>query len=373
VSTQPYAVYIGATPITVNLSPTATMDEVRTALGSQISDQDSFLYENPVTELKTVLTPTSAEKTARLSVCCFPPVPEQGVTDSIIQVVSTSTSSPSFMGTTPESGYLSPNPYFGVNVRLNEVDKSAIDNNKGMFQPVLLENVQSCNPDNPANFTYAVICQKGAIVEFDISCWGAAGFSFTITSAMSESADINSGGLYVCYGDDSFNKISVTGLRRYNSQSGDTIQIEANAALGIAAEYNVEYSTVTCSGWSLNQWTDMDGNTHASSTPIPGSAMSESIETKTTSQADSGGFQPGPPAGTGSIPGGTTQPATPTAGPPSNQTFGGIESASPGSKPSTRAEGLVGAIDVFFLVFDSQEDANTVIKILNSGTMGFGS
>jgi len=355
-----YTVYNGATPQVFSLDPTDTMADVRTALGGFMASTDNFLYENTVTELKTVLTPVSAEAEAKLSGCQFPPVPGQ-VTTPIIQIVSTSATSPSFMGNSPSTGYVNDNPQFGIRCVLNDTDAAAVTNNAGMFQPVMLENVVSCNPVNPANFTYAMICQKGAIVAFDISCWGAAGYGYTVTSAMSTSTDINADGLYILY-DSDFGLQTNTQLRRYNTKAGDTIQIEANKALHISTQYNVAYSTITFSGWSMSSWTDMNGNPHSSSLPIP----SLSADTD-------GGFQPGPPAGGSDIPGGTTQPAAPTAGPPSNQVFGGFETGTPlAPAPSTRSAGLVGSIELFCLVFDSDADAKAVIKVLNSGASGFG-
>lgn len=364
-SSQQYTVYNGATPKTFTLDTSATMADVRQALGSYMATTDNFLYENPITGLKTVLTPVSSERTARLRGCQFPPVPSQGVENPIIQVVSTSNKTPTLLGTTPESGYVHSGPLFGVRARLNETDPVAIKNNKGMFQPVMLENVISANPDHPLSFTYAMICQKGAIVEFDISCWGAAGFGFAITSDMS--APICPG-LVVPF-TDNFGRQSVTTMRRYASKEADTIQIEANAALGIAKTLDIEYSTIIFRGWSLDDWTS-DGHDYHSDLSIPtgpqGSFAVGNI-------FKDGGFQPGPPAGSKDIPGGTTQSGSPTGGPPSNQQIGIIGSYHPGSIPTTRAGGLVGAIQLYCLVFDNDEDAKNIIKVLNAGDQGFGS
>ncbi len=94
---------------------------------------------------------------------------------------------------------------------------------------------------------------------------------------------------------------------------GDTIQIEANAALQIATQYNVAYSTLTISSWSLSSWTDSNGNTWSSSTPIPGGVSDFAAG------AGDGGFSPPPPGGNASIPGGVVVPAAPKASPPSAQ------------------------------------------------------
>jgi hypothetical protein len=365
-SLSSYTVYVDTNAVSVSIDPTANLATLRTQLGSNINGTDVFLYFNPVTSQKTVLPMTSEDKVP-VSDILFPPVAGSG--NQIIEVVSNAAGSPSFLGSTTQSGYLNTSPYFGVQVVLNQSDAAAITNNAGMFQPLMLENVQSCDPNQPAFFSNAVICQQGAIIQFNISCWGAAGWGFTITSTMNTSTDINAGGLFIPYRNGNYNSMMTTSLLRYNSQAGDTIQIEANAALGIASQYNVQYSTVTVNAWSLSSWIDSEGNNYASSAPIPSTSAAE-MELLTLGAKD--GFQPPPPGGTTSIPGGTTQPAAPTAGPPSGQTFGTFGGATPGSPPNTRAGGLVGSIELFFLVFNSQADAQAVIKVLNSSETGFG-
>tara|TARA_R110000868_G_scaffold411064_2_gene701629 strand:- start:23222 stop:24343 length:1122 start_codon:yes stop_codon:yes gene_type:complete len=370
---QNYTAYVGVTPTVVSLDDGSTMAQVRTALGSSMASTDNFLYENTVTQEKTVLWPVSQESVAKLSGCHFPPVPGQGVNTPIIQIVSTAENDQSLMGTRTASGYVYNSQYFGVKISLNETDAAAVTNNQGMFQPVMLQNVVSANPSYPLSFQNAMICQKGAIIQFDISCWGAAGWGYTITSTMNTSTDICGSPLYAIYPAGSGAKMGGLGLRRYNSKAGDTIQMKANAALGIAKQYNVEYSTITVKGWSLSEWAEPRTTNN---TPIPsGPTLEEAMRSgiNLDEMIDASNFVPPPPAGGGDIPGGTSQPGTPTAGPPSNQKFGTFSGCTPSGIPNTRSEGLVGSIDIFCLVFDSDADAKAVIKILNSGTMGFGS
>lgn len=370
----------------IALDDNSHMSDVRTLLTSQgfMKDTDSFLYDNPVTGLKTVLQPRSAEATARLSACLWPAVPGEGFNNQIIQIVSVAESNPSFLGTTPQDGWLRNSSIFGVRAKLNP---EFSDNNAGMFEPLMLQNVQSTNPNAPVSFTQCIIVQKGAIINLDISSWGALGFGYCITSAMG--ADIiPEEGLYQIYGNPSPNSPgaqSYASVSRYANgfkPNGDSIQIQSNQALGIAQQYDVEYSTLTFSSWSLSQGT-FNGKTINCSTPIPSGvsalanaarAFDPTMEVAVMS-ADVGagdGWQPGPPAGTTSVPSGGTQPGSPTAGPQSSQTYGApmTNPYSPRTKPATRGGGLVGSMEVYFLVFTDKEAANNIIRVLNNPTMG---
>ena len=165
-TTQNYTAFIGVTPKVISLDESSTMDQVRTALGSSMASTDNFLYYNTVTDEKTVLWPTSIETTAKLSACNFPAVPSQNINTPILQIVSTAENDQALLGTSTPSGYVYNSQYFGVKIGLNEVDAAAVTNNNGMFQPVMLQNVVSANPDYPLSFQYAMICQKGAIIQF---------------------------------------------------------------------------------------------------------------------------------------------------------------------------------------------------------------
>lgn len=370
-----YTVFVGADSHVVEFPPYQPLSDFRKKLTEKglITDKDAFLYENPATKLKTVFTPRSSEKNYVLGTAkphsqagaAFPSVPSQHVDNPIVQVVSISKSSPSLMGTTPSDGWLRPNQEMGMRCRLNDSDPAAIKNNKGMFQPLMLENVQSANPDDPADFTYCVVTQKGAIVSFDVSSWGAAGIGYTITSAMGTA--INPEGLFTNYDPGHYDRQTWLRLDRYvgdGSKTGDTIQMEANSSMHIAKQYNVEYSTLVFKAWSLKSWEDSSGKKYSSGTPVPSEVL--------IGDSADNGFQPGPPSGNGSVPGGTTSSGSPKAGPPSKQRFGSIYAPSPGSPPATRSGGLTGALQVYFFVFKNDHDAKTVMRVLNAGTMGFG-
>ena len=155
-TTQNYTAFIGVTPKVISLDESSTMDQVRTALGSSMASTDNFLYYNTVTDEKTVLWPTSIETTAKLSACNFPAVPSQNINTPILQIVSTAENDQALLGTSTPSGYVYNSQYFGVKIGLNEVDAAAVTNNNGMFQPVMLQNVVSANPDYPLSFQYAM-------------------------------------------------------------------------------------------------------------------------------------------------------------------------------------------------------------------------
>ena len=368
-----YNVYIGANSTVHSFDSTTTLADARTTLTTAglMTTTDAFLYENPVTGLKTVFGPVSDEKNAKITAATFPAVPSQLPNDyELVQIVSTAASAPAFLGTTPSDGYFRPNGQMAVSVKLNTTDADAIANNKGMFEPVLLQNVQSSNPDAPVSFTNCVIVQKGAIVSFEVASWGAAGYGYVIDAAESIGGVNICPGLFITY-PNNFGRSATTVLTRYvgdAAKSGDTIQIEANASLNIAKQYNVEYSTVTVKTFSLDSWTDTNGNTYSSSKSIP-SGPSEDFAEALGLDDSTSGWTPPPPGGKSDIPSGTTKSGTTTAGPPSTQTIGAISSVTPTSCPTTRSGGLVGSVEIYFLVFDSKADADTVIKVLNAGTM----
>ena len=376
-STTSYNVYINATCTVETFDPNSTLTDVRTALTNKglMKSTDSFLYKNLATKLKTVFGPISAENQAQLSAVLFPAVPSQlSNSYQLVQIVSTASDAPSLLGSTPPYNYFRPNGQMGVTVYLNDTDPLAIKNNKGMFEPVLLQNVESSNPAAPVTFTNCVIVQKGAIISLDITSWGAAGFGYVVTAASAiGGTDIAPPPPLVAGYTSNFGKTETRTLSRYVGdfqKPGDTIQIESNASLKIAKQYNVSYSTITVSTYSLSAWTTSDGTTYSSSKPIPSGAGATGTggnePTLLVADAD---WTPPPPAGRSDVPSGTTVSGSPKAGPPSTQKFGTIKSRTPATLPATRAGGLVGSVEIYFLVFDSKEDANTVIKVLNTGTM----
>lgn len=268
-----YTAFNGASKtLSIEFDDSTKMSDVRTTLTGKgfMGASDVFLYENPVTELKTVLMPKSAEANVPLSKCLWPSAPDAGYNNPIIQIVNVAGSNPSFLGTTPEDGWLRSSTVFGVSASLNPEFSTQ---NAGMFEPLMLQNVQSADPNNPVSFTQCIIVQKGAIINLNISSWGALGFGYCVTSAMGTDI-IPEAGLYQVYGNPSNNASgsqSYTTISRYANgfqPNGDSIQIQSNKALGIAKQYNVEYSTLTFSSWSLNQAT-IGGTTYNCSTPIP--------------------------------------------------------------------------------------------------------
>jgi len=370
---EPYNVYVGATPTIQTLSKGSTVAEVRKTLttAGRMKDTDVFLYQNPVTQLKTVLAPRSAEDTAKLQSIAFPAVQAAGNNHQLIQIVSVARESPSLLGTTPAEGWFRPNAQMSVRIGLNTRDPSAISNNRGLFNPVLLENVQSADPNNPVSFRNCCIVQKGTIISFDTGSWGAAGFGYTITAAANMGANICDG-MYISYDGSPrtpYDRSTTTSLNRYVG-SPNTIQIESNASMRIATQLNIAYSTITVNTFSLSSWEKKDGTKYQSSTPIPSGPSNENTSGMLLqSNSSVSNWTPPPPAGQSSVPGGAVIPASPKAGPPSEEKFSSVYAPTPLKCPATRAEGLVGSIQIYFLVFTSKEAANAVIKVLNSGTM----
>ncbi len=377
-----YAVFIDVTEHYITAHPSDKLSEIRKKHSNWISDDDHFIAD--IYGEKSVLSLVQ-ERDATVGGTSFPPA--GGVTDRIIQIVRDSKGKPSFLGMQPKNNWVTQSTSakdqnFAVQVVLNKHSDVAIENNKGMFEPLMLINVVSAVPDHPKSFPNVVVCQKGAIIQFNIRSWGAAGWAYTITAQDTvTSTDIVPADYPLFTNYDGINRkfgsITQASLWRYAGTfqgKADTIQIMSNKALSIPSVDNVRFSEVTVTGWSLKSWkASADGNPYASSLPVPVGIGSD-IKKEQLYLADlgsgdpvikSGGKTKTPGVGKVSVPGDSTQPATPKAGPPSNQSFGTCWDPIPSRNPGSGEEGLTGAVDLTFLVFDSKADANAVMKILN--------
>ncbi|MBC6479830.1 MAG: hypothetical protein GDA56_20670 [Hormoscilla sp. GM7CHS1pb] len=361
-----YTFYIGGEARTFQFRPWEPLSNVREELTAKglMTENYAFIYENSATKLKTIFTPQSRENQFYLGTAqphsqagaAFPSIPSEGINNPIVQIVSIDENRPSFLGTTPEDGWLRNNTIMGVRIRLNNSDATAVQNNQGMFQPVLLNNVQSANPNAPVSFEYVCITQKGAIISLDVSSWGAAGYGYAVTTAMGTS--INPNGLYNTYSGNYGHQSYLTLSRYTGGEYGDTIQMQSNASMNISTQYNIQYSTLVFKTWSLSSWTDSNGTKYSSNLSIPLGNPHAGFK-----------FEPGPPSGTVSIPRSTVSSGSPSAGPQSQQTFGTFSSCEPLGIPKTRSEGLVGSLQIYFFVFNSKQEAKTVIRVLNRNSL----
>ncbi|KUM03783.1 hypothetical protein AWB61_21010 [Chromobacterium sp. F49] len=232
----------------------------------------------------------------------------------------------------------------------------------------MLTDVQPSNPGSNAFYSRAVICEKGSIVGFNISSWGAAGFGYNISSDKDTICD----GLYNCFGNEP-NRKATSSLLRYQS-SKNTIQIESTQVLGIPTSDIIHYQKVTVKTWRLTKYSK-NGQTYSSDmqAPVitaPGQTMarflSGSLETQLLAESGRSGFDPGPVGGDTFVPGQSIETGAPSRGPESQQNFGSIYDLREDDRHTT----VLGSVVFYFFVFKDRASADRVINVLNSPNPG---
>ena len=164
---QKYDVYLSSKNQAIEISPKATLTELRSKL-SEANDFD-FIYYNTFTEKKAVLTDRSLESERSVDQIAF---------DAIITMARVQGAKTDLIGM--KTDWLN-DRHCGVRISLNKHEE-AKKQNEGKFEPLMITDVQPTNPGSSAFYDRAVICEKGSVVNFEISSWGAAGFGYSITS-----------------------------------------------------------------------------------------------------------------------------------------------------------------------------------------------
>jgi hypothetical protein len=351
-----YKVYLSGDPRVIEASSQDSLRSLREKLGSQANDYN-FVYLNNFTGNKTILNDRAVEARQTLQNITF--------SDNMIIMTLIQGSKTDLFGM--RTDWLS-DRHIGVKIGLNQSDPNAVRQNDGKFQPIMLTDVQPSNPGSNAFYSRAVICEKGSIVRFDVSSWGAAGFGYSIASDKDTICD----GLYICYGDTPNHKATAS-LLRYQS-SKNTIQIESTQVLGIPTSDIIHYQKVTVKSWRLTKYSQ-NGRTYSSDmqAPViaaPGQAMARilagNLETRLLEDSDRGGFDPGPVGGDTFVPGQSIETGAPSRGPESQQNFGSMYDIREDDRHTT----VLGAVVFYFFVFKDRASANKVINVLNSPTPG---
>ncbi len=318
----------------LDFGPGAKLSAIREQLGFGF-DQYQFVYDNPVVG-KMVLNHQSVEKKKKL---------EDGFIfdDNIVLMANVSSSHPDLFGNRTD---FFRNRNMGVRVARNTVDGGSLGPED--FQPLMLEGVNPANPESDVYFDKMVICQKGSLVQFEISSWGAAGYGYSIKTE--RDPIVNS--LYVTYGD-SYDRTAWSTLRRYQDQPGPTIQIESLESKGYSENLKAEYSKVTVKTWRVTSYS-RGGTTYTSDTPAPQPRLGSDDD-------GDGGLFGGDPAGDTFVPDGSVESALPTGGSPSSQTFGTIYGVEEDKPPH-----VLGAVAFYLFVFKDKAAVNEVLKVINS-------
>lgn len=333
---QKIDVYLSSIKQSVDISPDATLTELRSKL--QDAEDYNFMYYNTFTEKKTVLNDRSLEASRSVS---------QITLDNIISMARVYGSKTDLVGM--KTDWLH-DRHTGVKITLNTKDSEAKAQNAGKFSPIMITDVQPTNPSVSAFYDRAVICEKGSVINFDISSWGAAGFGYSIQSNKETICEY----LYNSFGDNPDRK-AYSQLRRYK-ESKNTIQIESTDDLGIPSADVINYQKITVKTWRMTSY-KKDGKTYKSNTQAPliqaNGAASISLRA---------GYDPGDPEGDIYIPGTDIETAAPGQGSPSEQSFGTISNIQQDDRDNT----VLGAVVFYFFVFKDKEAANRVINVLNT-------
>ena len=336
-----YEVYLSGEKQVVEINPDAMLSELRNKLTGAKDSQ--FVYYNSFTEKKTILDDLSLEATKKIKQISFK--------NNIVIMTVVKGKKTDLFGM--KTSWLN-NGHMGVKVILNKTDSTAITQNQGKFDPIMIKDVQKTNPNTSGFYQNAVICEKGSVISFDISSWGAAGFGYSVGGRAKEAHICEE--LYNSYGDDQ-DKQSYSSLRRY-SDSNNTIKIDSLKNLNIPEGMAGDYQKITIKTWKLISY-KKGGNTYTSNnSPSTVNAQKTSIEMSFTL---SSGYTPEAANGNTYVPGKDINNAAPSKGKASEQEFGSITVL----KEDDKEHDLLGVVHLHFFVFKDREAANRVIKILN--------
>jgi len=292
---QKYDVYLSGTKQEMDISPEATLSELRTQLHHD--EEHNFLYYNPFTEKKTVLEDRSLETVRKVKEIAI---------ENIITMALVEGNKTDLMGMKADWLY---DRHTGVKIILNKTDEQAKKQNEGKFQPIMITDIQPTNNQVSAFYDRGVICEKGSVINFKISSWGAAGFGYSVKSSKQTICNA----LYNSYGDNKDRK-SNSELRRYQG-SKNSIVIESTENLNIPSNEVIYYQKITVKTWRMTSY-KKDGKTYTSNTQAP------TINApKTLRFSINAGFDPGPTEGDIFIPGEDVETASPSEGAPSNQSL----------------------------------------------------
>lgn len=240
--------------------------------------------------------------------------------------------------------------YVKVKCYLNKSNENAKKSNANIpFEPVMLNNVISTNPNLTLPFSNVCICCEGSVVGFNVNSWGAAGFVLQIGSDVGEKI-IDWGMRGTGNNPGTYQTVSVSGW-----QDGTrNIEIAALDNLqDLMPGVSIRYQKVTFKTSRITNYKNSEGTVYHSDLLPPEVALKRANPLCAARTLES--FY---------TPNDSKKPGAPVAGKPSGTKYTGRVS----DVKWDGWEKLLGKIDVYFFVFNSLKDAETVIKILNFTT-----
>ncbi|MEP3890673.1 MAG: hypothetical protein ABJN69_09400 [Hellea sp.] len=369
-----YDIYISGAKHSVTANPTDQLSSLRGKLG-KVSDNYGFVYFDEFTKKKTILQDRSLENK---------PISSIVFNKNVIIMSVVKGGKTDLFGSKVD---WFKDRQFGIRVIKNTADPAAVASNKGKFDPIMLTDVEPSNQTANVFYQRVVICQKGTVIQFNMSSWGAAGFGYSIKSDKDTICD----SLYICFGDKQ-NRIGNGSLRRYE-KSQNTIVVDSTQSQDIGVSDIIHYQKITAKSWRLRGY-KQNGKIYATDQQaleaIAPSAVFDSatgaltiitsitktisgffegifggrstVATKSVLKVGAIGFDHPGPGGGEFIPGGGIESGTAMRGGTGGGTFGSISDIVEDDKNTT----VQGSVLFYFLVFESADAANQVINALNT-------
>lgn len=316
--------YRGLTRKTFSLDGNDTLSQVRIKLGSFMASSDLFTYYDTRQQLYLMQTKNTESRYKLPSILS----PKKTAT-----IIDPNKPVPDLEGLKVSSFS---DRYLNVSVVLNNGNNDARAANNGKFQPVLLEKVQTINKAGSrfpnVYWNYAVICEKGSVIAFNYSCWGAAGYGYSIKSDRQTIVK----DLFMT-NDGRYGSVTHGHMARYESHQ-QNIVVDSLSDQGIPLDNRLQYSSVTFKTWNVKSY--KRGDKTYSSNLAPGDSAIRGQSLRTGSIVSGGGIESGSPR-----PGGK-----------STQTIGKI------SHIRDDRNTVLGQIDIYFLVFKNKAAADQMIQ-----------
>lgn len=265
----------------------------------------------------------------------------KGVENQLVLTNIRASSKPDLLGIDSSSFV---NRHVEVSISLNNEDPQARATNTKLqaFEPMMLSNVRTTNPNLGGYFEHACVCVDRSIVSFTINSWGAAGCEISVASK-AEPIVTN---FYYTLGD-SPNRYESYTFRRYSNKE-QTIQIVGLDHLDIGSNVWVSYQQVTFKTRRMTAYRS-NGRYYQStqSPPLPGFLAQNRLLAGAQNRAV--------------VPGDKITPATPMPGPHSEQKFGTVSDMEVDDWTAA-----LGEINVYFFAFKNLEQAKQVIGGYNA-------
>lgn len=251
------------------------------------------------------------------------------------------------------------NRFVSVQCRLNNSDPEAKTANDKIeaFQPLMLNDVIATSKNVAAAYDNVCVCCEGSHVQFNLSSWGAAGYSFQI--GMDSGSNIVDE-LLLCF-DGYKDQYRQTSIRRWQKDA-KTIAIHATSKIeGILPGQSIRYQKVKFKTRRMTSFTKGSTTVTSNTQPPVLKLIDNALDLDTAFVKPDFRALANASNQTVIVPGQSIEPGTPMPGGSSTQEWGKPVSAykaDPWEEP-------LGEVVVYFFVFKTWEDAKKVIEGYN--------